>query len=426
MDRISHLPEHLLLKILSFLPSTKDVVATMVLSKRWQFLWTLVPRLVYDDDDWNTREEGSFSRFVNISLLLHEAPVLESLQFNLGENSSDVDIGVWARTVSRRHVRELVIEIDRSSCTERPVLPKSLYLVSGMLVKLKLENVILAADVSSTVSFPSLKELSLVSIKYPGGDESVTKLLSNCPVLEDLFVDRWPDDNVTVFTVRVPSLKILYLCDAPYKDSDNGEGIVIGAPSLETFTILDCTDGFFIIENEMPNIVKARIDVFYGHSGKILGSITPVKHLCLCLSSFEHSYPGGCVFHRLVNFTLCRCDKQWLNLLMCVLRDSPKLQTLKLDQHHSSRANQPKPSPCCSEPSLVPECLISSLETLEWVDYEGTKEEKEVVEFILRNGRCLRKVTISSKPTAPEEKLEMIKELTLSFRRSPICQLVFN
>ncbi|CAN7009126.1 unnamed protein product [Brassica rapa subsp. trilocularis] len=58
--------------------------------------------------------------------------------------------------------------------------------------------------------------------------------------------------------------------------------------------------------------------------------------------------------------------------------------------------------------------------------FEGTKEEKEVVDFILRNGRCLTKVTISSKPTDPEDKLEMIKELALSFRRSPICQLVFN
>ncbi|KAF8093008.1 hypothetical protein N665_0393s0010 [Sinapis alba] len=379
MDRLSHLPEHLLLKILSFLPTTKDVVATMVLSKRWQFLWTLVPRLVYDDGNWNTKE-GSFSRFVNISLLLHEAPVLESLQFNLGEESSDEDLGVWARTVARRHVRELVIEIDRSSCTDRPILPKSLYKVSGMLVKLKLENVILA-DVSSTVSFPSLKKLSLVSIKYSGGDESVDKLLSNCPVLEDLFVDRWPDDNVTVFTIRVQSLKFLFLGDAPYKDSGNGEGIVIGAPSLETLTVLDCTMGF-------------------------------------------HSYPGGFVFHRLVNFTLCRCDKQWLNLLMCVLRDSPKLRSLQLYQHHISQANQP--SPCCNEPSLVPECLLTSLETLVWADYEGTKEEKKVVEFILRNGSCLKKVTISSKPTDPKEKLEMIKELTLSFRRSPICQLVFN
>ncbi|XP_018462771.2 probable FBD-associated F-box protein At1g32375 [Raphanus sativus] len=421
MDRISQLPEHLLLKILSLLPSTKDVVATMVLSKRWQFLWTLVPRLIYDDGNNNITKE-SFSRFVDRSLLLHVAPVLESLQLKLGEKSSDVNIGVWARTIARRHVRELVIEIDRTSCTTPAIIPKSLYTLSGMLVTLKLKSMVLVDDVASPVSFSSLKILSLDNIKYPGGDESVNRLLTNCPVLEDLFVNRCPDgDNVTVFTVRVPSLKILTMCNKQ-KTSNDAERVVIDTPSLETLTFDDFTGCVF--ETEMPNIVKADIDIMYSHSEKILCSITPVKDLLLCLSSSKDTNPGGCAFHRLVDFTLCRCDKQWLNILMCVLRGSPKLRGLKLDQYHGSQANQP--SPCWSEPSLVPECLLSSLETLEWADYEGTKEEKEVVEYILRNGSCLKRVTISSKPTDPEEKLEMIKELALSFRRSPICQLVFN
>ncbi|XP_048626415.1 putative FBD-associated F-box protein At5g50270 isoform X1 [Brassica napus] len=333
MDRISHLPEHLLLRVFSFLPTTKDAVAKMVLSKRWQYLWTLVPRLVYDDGNNSNITKESFSRFVDRSLLLHEAPVLEYVRFKLGEKSSDVDnIGVWARTVSRRHVRELVIEIDRYSCTDPAILPKSLYTVSGMLVKLKLDNVVLADDVSSPVSFPSLKELTLISIEYPGGDEHVKRFLSNCPLLENLYVDRCLEDNVTVFTVRVPSLKTLYMCDAPYKDGYGGERFVIDAPSLETLTIDDSAGGFCVFENEMPNLVTAHIDFYYRHPGNILSSITPVRVLYLRLSPLEDAYSSGCVFHRLVDFTLCRCERQWLNLLMCVLRDSPKLRTLKLVQ----------------------------------------------------------------------------------------------
>lgn len=95
-----------------------------------------------------------------------------------------------------------------------------------------------------------------------------------------------------------------------------------------------------------------------------------------------------------------------------------------LSQKQGYQADQP--NPIWSELSLVPECLLTSLETVEWTNYEGTKEEKEVVEFILRNSLSLTKVTISSKPRHPEEKLEMIKELALSFRRSPICQLVLD
>ncbi|CAN6808950.1 unnamed protein product [Brassica oleracea] len=109
---------------------------------------------------------------------------------------------------------------------------------------------------------------------------------------------------------------------------------------------------------------------------------------------------------------------------MCVLRASPKSSSLQLYQKQGYQADQR--NPIWSKLSLVPERLLTSLETVEWTNYEGTKEEKEVVEFILRNGLSLTKVTISSKPTDPEEKLEMIKELALSFRRSPICQLVFD
>nr|VDC87771.1 unnamed protein product [Brassica oleracea] len=48
MDRISHLPEEIISKILSFLP-TRDVMRTMFLSKSWKSLWILVPRLEFDD-----------------------------------------------------------------------------------------------------------------------------------------------------------------------------------------------------------------------------------------------------------------------------------------------------------------------------------------------------------------------------------------
>lgn len=103
---------------------------------------------------------------------------------------------------------------------------------------LKLNNMVLV-DVASSVSFSSLKKLCLDYIIYPGGDESVNRLLSNCPFLEDLFVNRCPDDNVTVLTVRVPSLKILYM--RYHKDSYGGEAFVMDAPSLETLTIDDCS-----------------------------------------------------------------------------------------------------------------------------------------------------------------------------------------
>ncbi|CAL9217106.1 unnamed protein product [Arabidopsis halleri] len=421
MDRLSQLPEALLLRILSLLPA-KDVVSTMVLSKRWQFLWMLVPKLVYDDS-YQDIEYGRFSRFVDRSLTLHEAQVLDTLHLKLGKTCGTGDIGVWIRTVDKRCLRELIIEIGWSN-NSSVVLPRSLYTCCRMLVTLKLNNAVLV-DVTCSFSFPSLKNLSLVSMKYPG-DELLKILLSSCPVLEDLVVKRCLYDNVTMFTVRVSSLKCLVLQNLVLDDADvDAESrFVIDTPSLECLDIADYGGEFCVIENNMTKIVDAHVCISYANTHQLIGSISSVKHLNLCIPSSKDAYPIGSVFHCLVRLTLCTCETEWLDLLMCVLRDSPKLRALKLIQDHPLRPKELRP--CWNEPSAVPECLLTSLETLQWVKYEGTEEEKEVVAFILRSGSCLKKVTISSKSTDRDKKFEMLKELSLSFRRSPTCQIAFD
>ncbi|KAG7606292.1 putative F-box domain, FBD domain, leucine-rich repeat domain superfamily [Arabidopsis thaliana] len=422
MDSISELPDALLLKILSLLPTARDIVATMVLSKRWQPLWMMVPRLVYDDSYQNL-EYGSFSRFVDKSLFLHEAPVIETLHFRLGKTCGSGDIRVWIRAADKCFVRRLIIEFDSSSSASPAILPRSLYTGCRMLAILKLTKTVLV-DVTSPISFPSLKRLILLSVKYPS-EEFVQRMLSNCPVLELLYVEQCPDDNVTIFTIRVPSLKTLILRKSVDKRKGSEDGFVIDAPSLERLDIQDdYRGGFCVIENEMPNIVEADVDVAYGHPGKVLSSITSVKHLTLCITSSKDAYPVGSIFGCLVFLNICTLEIEWLNLLMSVLRDAPILRALKLEQSHSCPG--PQPRPCWSEPSSVPECVTSSLETLKWTEYEGGGEEKEVIGFILRNGSCLKKVSISSNSTDRDKKFEMIKELAFLSRRSPTCHLTFE
>ncbi|ESQ47183.1 hypothetical protein EUTSA_v10028119mg, partial [Eutrema salsugineum] len=239
----------------------------MVLSKRWQFLWMSVPRLVYDDSYQNI-EYGKFSRFVDRSLIMHEAPVIETLHFKLGKTCGAEDHKVWIRAANKCSVRELIIEIDCSSRESPVIVPRILYTgCTKMLATLELKNVILV-DFSSPVSFPSLKSLKLLSVKYPD-EEFVNSLLSNRYVLEDLRVEKCPDDNVTVFTVRVPSLERLVLFNSVNRDIDDQDGFEINAPFLESLDIT-LERGFCVIENQMPNIAEASVDVKHTHHGDML------------------------------------------------------------------------------------------------------------------------------------------------------------
>lgn len=59
----------------------------------------------------------------------------------------------------------------------------------------------------------------------------------------------------------------------------------------------------------------------------------------------------------------------------------------------------------------------------------GSQEEIDLVKYILRNARCLKVAKILFGPSfcqQEEEKLEMAKQdLSLSFRGSKTCQIVF-
>lgn len=91
----------------------------------------------------------------------------------------------------------------------------------------------------------------------------------------------------------------------------------------------------------------------------------------------------------------------------------------------SQRCIKSELRPSWSEQSSVPECLVTRLETFEWDEYEGNEEDKEMVEFILKNGFCLKKVIIKPIPTS-RKKLKMSTELAFLPRSSPACRIMYD
>ncbi|ESQ27160.1 hypothetical protein EUTSA_v10019526mg, partial [Eutrema salsugineum] len=176
-QRICDLPEDLLLCILLLVP-TKDAVATAILSKRWRYVWKMLPKLSFKDDQGSE----SIGWFIDKSLHLHKAPKLISLVVELGPRCPvDLDFKLlWGG--------------------EPTSFPKSLY-TCDTLVSLYLSNQILI-DVSFPASLPSLLYLY---------QDSLARLLSSSHVLFQLVVERPDeDDNLTNFTVKVPSLQRLF------------------------------------------------------------------------------------------------------------------------------------------------------------------------------------------------------------------------
>lgn len=72
-----------------------------------------------------------------------------------------------------------------------------------------------------------------------------------------------------------------------------------------------------------------------------------------------------------------------------------------------------------------PECLSSSLENFELIDYGGREEEEELVTYILATSRCLKTATISLKSKL-KDKETMIEALKAIYRASNACHLLFK
>ncbi|XP_020225220.1 F-box/FBD/LRR-repeat protein At5g56420 [Cajanus cajan] len=181
-DRISCLPDTLLIHILLLLP-IKEAVATSVLAKRWRPLWLSLPTLHFNDQNY-LQNKDTYSRFLQlvytVMLLRDASQPIQS--FNLECESplcNTFIVNAWVTAAIQLKVECLSLSL--SSTVNLP----SCILTSTNLVVLNLKG--LTVKSVSSVSLPSLKTLHLRWVRFLER-KFLFEVLSSCPVLEDLLM----------------------------------------------------------------------------------------------------------------------------------------------------------------------------------------------------------------------------------------------
>jgi len=212
-DYINELPDSLLTQILLDL-RTKDSVKTSVSSKRWRNLWLNVPGLdLFSLQFTNPHHEEGLIKFMDRFMESNCRSRLQKFMIRYFECNGYRDrfmelIG----TVVDCGIQHLYVYMH--TCNRVDFIRQNIY-KSKTLVSLKLYNVELK-NPDFVVSLPCLKILKLMKICYgEDGPLVVEKLISGCPVLEDLELikpfDILTQDVILFLRVSSQTLKSLRL-----------------------------------------------------------------------------------------------------------------------------------------------------------------------------------------------------------------------
>ncbi|KAJ4907747.1 putative F-box/FBD/LRR-repeat protein [Raphanus sativus] len=416
-DRISQLPHDLLLRILSLVP-VRTAVSTIFISKRWRSVWTKMPTLVYDETCPHIGSLG-FDQFCVMYLPLHEAPVLKTLNINLNHSVSfDTLLFPNIRSTSLLKIKITLSRSDHSACSTPIRFPNNLDVFKTLLV-LKLRGKIVLDVVDSPVCFPSLKKLRLTCVSFRCG-ESFKRLLSACPLLEDLILKRVYGCcfRRCLFSILSPSLQRLTIITLGAYSYYNDMSFEISAPSLKYLNIFDNKSYYSFVE-DMPKLVEAEVLADLSKIVKFRKVLSPLERLQIRLyPAIITDLTDSLIFKRLLHLELRYSF--YSHLLLGLLKYFPKLRSLKLVQPYFTEMTDQL---YCSV--SVPECLSFHLEILQWSGYGGTQNEREAAVYILKNAQFLKTATISLQKTIMDGQI-MMEDLRSISKASASCQLVIE
>jgi hypothetical protein len=210
IDQISDLPCNVIDGILEKL-NIRDLVRTSILSTKWRYKWTYVPKLVFGMNFFEPYEdlddpEPVVSKIITDILTLHNGSIYNfCLLIPMGINfkTTTEHFDIWVPLLSRRGIKQIKLLDFETALSHLP------YIVFSC--KELTEFYLFGFNLSIPPNFSGFKKLLDLTLESVTFRESsaLESLISGCPLLEKLRIEFCT--GFEYFDFSAPTLKVLFL-----------------------------------------------------------------------------------------------------------------------------------------------------------------------------------------------------------------------
>ncbi|XP_074284309.1 F-box/LRR-repeat protein At4g14103-like [Silene latifolia] len=463
VDRLTDLPYELLAQILSMLP-TKDAAATQLVSKRMKQAFCWISTIDLDDSPEShcvkrpnlverfalfesfvdnvlhklSRSQQSLTRF-RLRMGLDKTIIyLCSCVFNTRLPCKEARFPEPARLyawisypLAHCGLRELDLSCHLKNPAECKLPPEIFARQSLQVLKLDINVEINGETEIPVICLPNLKLLNLRSFVFTE-DDFVTRLVSNCPVLEDLAITCWwlKADRLIISSHSLR--KFVFIIRKYHHEDKNSDLVLIDTPNLQYFDYFGNLPYKYSITN-LNALDEAEIDVDYPLVNETLEdsfrtqlslarALSNVERLSLHGYFVEILYIAGVledqqlpVFRNLRTLKMTAllntyCYARWDILLLLILHCAPLLEQLFFPQgffEHGFTCVSDYPEVLevaaleangWRKTQTIPSCCQSHLKRILIKRCCGSDREVNMIKFLLGNASILTEFVILCNP----------------------------
>ncbi|CAA7031003.1 unnamed protein product [Microthlaspi erraticum] len=423
MDMINDLGDDVLGHIISFLP-VREGAFTCLLSKRWRYLFAFPTnlRLDYDDEVFGGRGDD-FVVFADRALALSGDFPTREISIKCRKIIDSDHVTGWIAKSLRRGLLKLDIDVIGGFDN---VVPLEIFFTCKNLVELKLAKAF-RAILPGDVSFPSLKKLYLDSVCFMNTGLCVLgKLLSACPVLEDLTVlegKRRSQGSASCLNVTSSTLKKLTI-----KCAQDSRDMTLDTPNLVYLEYNgDVKRNYPTVSLE--SLVEAKLDLnfSFGYPKNLMEGLRNVEVLELSCAGtwkiFRYCPEAIPVFSNLIRLSINTqvpryyYENHW-EYLPILVKKSPNLETLVIKGPLNVDEREQ-----LGDRDYGLACPVKVLKVTE---YGGKTGELVKMRHFLKKLSCLELVEVLAYAVNDKEKSRITQDLLMVPRPSNcIIQIMF-